>query len=193
MPVLDLGCGVSKRSETIGVDIYALPGVDLVCDLNRALPFRENTIDGLYASHVVEHVDTFLRLMDDIWRISKPDAWVRIWTPHFSSGSLTWGDPTHKRAFATQTFELLEGGNVHYIRSRFLVQIIRLNFFSDGSRPPCLGFRHRVYIHLGQWIERIVNRSRASQLRFERLWCQFFPFSEIFVELKVNKSAQAGG
>ncbi len=188
MPVLDLGCGTSKRAAAIGIDIYAVPGVDLVCDLNRTLPFGENTIDGIYASHVVEHVDTFLRLMDDIWRISKPGAWVRIWTPHFSSGMLTWGDPTHKRAFATQTFELLEGAQVHYIPSRFLVEMIRLNFFSDGSCPPCRAFRHRLYIRLGHWIERIVNRGRVSQLRFERLWCQFFPFSEIYVELKVKKT-----
>lgn len=189
MPVLDLGCGVSKRAGAIGVDLYLLPNVDLVCDLNRAMPFRDNAIDGVYASHVVEHVDTFIRFMEDIWRISKPDAWVRIWTPHFSSGLLTWSDPTHRRAFASQTFDLLGGGTVHYIRPMFLVKEIRLNFSTDGSRPVALGLRHRLYICLGKWIERIVNRSRANQIRFERFWCHFFPFSEIYVEFEVNKSS----
>ena len=188
MPILDLGCGASKRRGAIGVDIYPLPDVDLVCDLNRTLPFLDNTIDGVYASHVVEHVETFLRFMEDIWRISKPDAWVRIWTPHFSSGVMTWGDPTHRRAFASQTFALLGGGTVHYLPPRFLLKTIRLNLFSDGWCPGKIELRHRLYIRLGKWIERIVNRSRANQLRFERLWCQFFPFSEIYAELVVNKT-----
>ena len=83
---------------------------------------------------------------------------------------------------------LLGGGTVHYICSLFVVQAIRLNLFADGLAPPKIGLRHRVCVFLGKWIEGVVNRSRESQLRFERVWCHFFPFTEIFVELQVVKS-----
>jgi SAM-dependent methyltransferase len=157
--------------------------------LNRPLPFPDDTIDGVFASHVVEHMESFLQLMEELWRISKPGAWIHIWTPHFSSGTYTWSDPTHRRAFTSQTFELLRAGSVHYIHTRFLVRTLRLNLFTDGSCPPSVKLKHRLYIRLGRWIERGVNRTRDSQLRFERLWCQFFPFSEIYVELEVAKTA----
>src|SRR5260370_8558403 len=103
MPVLDLGCGASKRQGAIGVDRYPLRGVDLVCDLNRPLPFSDDTIDGVFASHVFEHMESFLQLMEELWRISKPGAWIHIWAPHLSSGTYTWSHPTHLRKFTTPT------------------------------------------------------------------------------------------
>ncbi len=187
MPILDLGCGAAKRSDAIGVDQFPIPKVNLVCNLNRVLPFRDSTIDGIYASHVVEHVDSFLQLMEEIWRISKPGAWVRIWTPHFSSGLYAWGDPTHRRAFATTTFDYLADRSIHYINCRFHVKTIKLNLFADGSILPALKIRHRVYLRLGEWIQEAVNRTRNAQLHFERLGCPFFPFSEVYAELEVQK------
>ena len=188
MPILDLGCGKAKRQAAIGVDLFALPHVDVLCDLNGTLPFAENSVDGVYASHVIEHVEDFLGLMQEIWRVSKPGAWVRIWTPHFSSGPYAWGDPTHRRAFASNTFDYLGDNQFHYIRCSFRAKSLRLNLFAGGSPPSASRLKHRIIIRVGGWIEHLVNRSRESQLRFERVWCYFFPFTEIFVELQVVKS-----
>lgn len=52
MTRVDLGCGAVKQAGFIGIDRYALPGVDIVADLNQPLSLRENSVDLLYASHL---------------------------------------------------------------------------------------------------------------------------------------------
>ncbi len=39
--VLDIGCGRHKLPQAVGVDYFALPGVDCVADLNHRLPFDD--------------------------------------------------------------------------------------------------------------------------------------------------------
>ena len=38
--IVDIGCAVHKRAGTVGIDCRALPGVDVVCDFERGLPFK---------------------------------------------------------------------------------------------------------------------------------------------------------
>ena len=36
MKKIDIGCGISKRDhESIGLDIVSLPGVDVICNIER--------------------------------------------------------------------------------------------------------------------------------------------------------------
>ncbi|HDY67077.1 MAG TPA: methyltransferase domain-containing protein [Candidatus Scalindua sp.] len=80
--ILDLGCGKAKREGAIGVDFVEMPGVDIVCDLNGKFPFPDNRVDGICASHIFERLDDFLFTMNEIWRICKPNVWVKISVPH---------------------------------------------------------------------------------------------------------------
>ena len=48
-PVLDIGCGAHKQPGTIGVDQRRVPGVDVVCDFERGLPFEDSSIAGAIA------------------------------------------------------------------------------------------------------------------------------------------------
>lgn len=187
--ILDLGCGKAKRDGTIGVDFVEMPGVDIVCDLNERFPFPDNSVDGIYASHILEHLDDILFIMNEIWRICKPNAWVKVWVPHFSSGTTTWGDPTHKRPFTISTFEYFTpGSDVHYINARFEVESVKLNFNLGGGHGKGTKLRHLIYFYLGRAVEQFVNRSRLAQKRFESRWCQLFPFSELYIVLRVIKN-----
>ncbi len=47
--ILDIGCGAHKQPGTIGVDRRRLPGVDVVCDFEHGLPFRDSSVDGAYS------------------------------------------------------------------------------------------------------------------------------------------------
>jgi len=54
---LDVGCGQRKLPGAIGLDRVALPGVDVVHDLNvLPYPFPDNEFNEIYARHVIEHV-----------------------------------------------------------------------------------------------------------------------------------------
>ena len=74
--LLDIGCGPNKRSQKhIGIDQVYLPAVDIVANLEEAnLPFKTNTVDGIVASHVLEHIHNFYGLMEELWRVMKPRA-----------------------------------------------------------------------------------------------------------------------
>lgn len=42
---IDLGCGTRKQKGYIGVDNKKLEGVNVVCDIERGLLFKDNTVD----------------------------------------------------------------------------------------------------------------------------------------------------
>lgn len=96
---LDIGCGAHKQPGFVGMDMQALEGVNIVHDWNDIpWPLPDECCLVVMASHVVEHVNPanggFLRWMDEVWRICKPDAEFVIATPHGSSQGYLQ-DPTH--------------------------------------------------------------------------------------------------
>ena len=80
---VDLGCGTVKQSGFVGIDRYALPGVDIVADLNHPLPLRDDSVDLLCASHSLEHVADLQAMMKEIYRACKHGAQVCIVAPYY--------------------------------------------------------------------------------------------------------------
>jgi len=108
--ILELGVGNNKKyNNSIGLDIINTINTDIVWDLEKTpMPFEDNDFDMVYCSHVLEHIDNLYELLKDIYRILKPKGLFIINVPHFSH----WGafaDPTHKRFFATNTFDYFIG------------------------------------------------------------------------------------
>ncbi len=122
--ILELGCGRVKHANAVGIDRIALPGVDVVHDLNqRPYPFDDNTFDQVYAIHVIEHLDSILAVMEEIHRITKPHALVTIITPHHSD-AISWQDPSHKwhlNSFSFSYFESTYATN-YYSTARFRIK-----------------------------------------------------------------------
>jgi len=104
---LNVGCGRNIKEGWVNLDSAALPGVDLVCDLERvrekpiALP--DDSVDQFLISHVIEHIRDSLGLMQELWRIAIPGAIALIRVPHGGSDD-AWEDPTHLRAYFPGSF-----------------------------------------------------------------------------------------
>ena len=129
MKTLDLGCGQNKRQDAIGIDRVALPGVDVVHDLNAyPYPFADNSFDEIYATHIIEHLDSIIHVMAEIHRIAKPHARVVVITPHYSDFQ-SWNDPTHKWHLTTYSMRYFEPGyeSSYYSRARFHTESIQLD------------------------------------------------------------------
>jgi predicted SAM-dependent methyltransferase len=95
---LDLGCGPKKKEGYFGVDALAMRGVDMICDLRvMPWPWADNSIDGVYCAHFVEHLTGMERIafFNELGRILKPGAEAEIITPDWSNAS-AYGDPTHQ-------------------------------------------------------------------------------------------------
>ncbi len=126
--ILDIGCGRKKQPGAIGLDRVDLPEVDIVHDLNQfPYPFEDNSFDYVYATHVIEHMDSILEVMEEIYRISKPGAKLRLITPHYSD-AISWQDPTHKWHLNSYSFRYFDAEyeSSYYTHARFRLLYRRL-------------------------------------------------------------------
>jgi len=104
---LNVGCGRNIMPGWINLDIAALPGVDVVADLEKCasipLPIESDSVDEFLLSHLIEHINNTLPLMQELHRVAKPNAQLVIRCPHGASDD-AWEDPTHVRVFFAQSF-----------------------------------------------------------------------------------------
>ncbi len=135
---LNLGCGTDIKQGYVNLDIIGREGVDVVHDLNRfPYPFSNDQFDEIYASHVIEHVDDVLRVLEELYRILKNDGYLRIKVPYFSSFG-AFQDPTHKHFFAEDTIRFYIAQNGYNRNFRFQVVNQKLNY--------TLPFRHIPFL-----------------------------------------------
>jgi len=104
---LNVGCGRNVLSGWINLDIAKLPGVDVVADIEKCsttpLPLDTDSVEEFLLSHVIEHVHASLELMQELYRIAKPNAKATIRVP-FGGSDDAWEDPTHVRAYFANSF-----------------------------------------------------------------------------------------
>jgi radical SAM protein with 4Fe4S-binding SPASM domain len=99
---LELGCGSTKEPGFVGVDRFALPGVDVVANLDDRLPFGDDSVDLVYASHSLEHVRSLTFTVGEIYRACKHGAQVCIVAPYYQQ-ALNLANPYHKQVFNEHT------------------------------------------------------------------------------------------
>ncbi len=171
MKILDIGCGKKKRNGAVGIDFHPETDADIIHDLNK-LPyhFSDNEFDMIIGDNVIEHLTNPLKVMEEIHRIAKPDAIVKIMVPHFSSCGAFF-DLTHKSFFSIRSFDIfLEGGPFpYYTKVRFRLLKSKIHF-------------GRLYRLLG--IEFIANR---SPLFYETHLAFVFQAFQLYFELRVIK------
>lgn len=79
--ILDLGAGGRRISpNTICVDFVPLPGTNLVADVHR-LPVADSSVDLVFATGLLEHVDDDRAVVQEIVRILRPGGLVHIEVP----------------------------------------------------------------------------------------------------------------
>jgi len=106
---LNLGCGRSKKQGYINLDSCDAIKPDVLWDLNKfPYPFEDNTFDEVLAFAILEHLDNTVKVMEELYRISKPNARVKIKVPYWASYGFAT-DPTHKSMFTEATFDYFTG------------------------------------------------------------------------------------
>lgn len=101
---LNLGCGNKPLKNFINVDYYNKTYADIIADLNQNLPFKSESIDLIYSDNVFEHIENFINLIQECYRILKKGGVLIIKVPYFKSKH-AFVDPTHKKFFTIQTMD----------------------------------------------------------------------------------------
>lgn len=83
---LDVGCGLNKKVGYIGIDVFNVKGVDLILDLEKnKLPLKNNSVDIIYTSHFLEHVDNPIDILKEFNRVLKIGGKLTIIVPHYTN------------------------------------------------------------------------------------------------------------
>jgi predicted SAM-dependent methyltransferase len=93
---LDLGCGKHPKDGFVGVDVRDF-GQAIVCDLRDRWKWEDNSVEEVFSSHFVEHLNAAERIhfVNELYRVLKPGASAEIVVPHWGS-SRAYGDLTHQ-------------------------------------------------------------------------------------------------
>jgi len=100
---LNIGSGLKRIDGYLNVDYNPQVNPDFIVDLEKGiLPFDNNSVDGIIAHHILEHIgDNFLKLMEEIYRVCKDGAIIDIEVPHHRHENF-FGDPTHRRPITVE-------------------------------------------------------------------------------------------
>lgn len=111
---LNLGCGDLTLPDYHNVDVVSGPGVDEVWDLDQhPWPWDTESVDGVVALDVYEHVEDPIGFMQELWRVCREGAKIRLRTTRWDSEQ-SYRDPTHKRFLTTGSFDYWRPGtDVH--------------------------------------------------------------------------------
>lgn len=101
---LDIGGGHNPQPGFTNIDILPLKEVDIVWDIETTpwqidgQEFPSESVSIAMASHALEHINpakgTFVKVMNEIWRILKPGGQFAFVVPYAESFGM-YQDPTH--------------------------------------------------------------------------------------------------
>ena len=137
---LNLGCGTDIREGWVNLDSAALPGVDVVHDINSLpLPFAADSFDEIVCQDILEHIADYTPLLKELHRVLAPGGMLRVRVPHFTSKN-NFSDPTHRRMFSSATFDFFtKGTRWHKARHYYFdfsfssITELELTFEQDGN------------------------------------------------------------
>jgi SAM-dependent methyltransferase len=161
---LNLGCGQDIRQGYVNLDIIKRDGVDVVHDLNSfPYPFADDSFDEIYTSHVLEHVDDVMRVLEELHRILAIGGTLIVKVPYYSSAG-AFQDLTHKHFFADDTARLYIAGNAYARKFSFALVHQKLQYTLPFRYLPFRGLLRHVLLNVVHEMT-IVLRATGKEAR----------------------------
>lgn len=119
---LNLGCGNKPLKGFINVDYYNPKYADIILDLNKPLPFKDESVDLIFSDNVFEHIQNLVQLIRECHRVLKIGGFLVVKAPYFKSKH-AFVDPTHVKFFTIQSMD-------YYVKGYFFNEHWR--FFDES-------------------------------------------------------------
>jgi ubiquinone/menaquinone biosynthesis C-methylase UbiE len=154
---------------------------DIIHDLDvRPWPLEDNTFDSVRAQDVLEHVSDFFGVMEEIYRVCRDGALVKVRMPFMSSLHFAT-DPTHRRAGTSGTFDYFDPklplGRYAYSEARFE----KVDFHYGRFHPGIIGKVFQPFDAL------IVPFCEWNSRAYEHYFAYVYPMHEVNYTLRVKK------
>jgi len=176
---LNIGCGTDIRKGYINLDSMAIPGVDVVHDIEKTpLPFPDNEFDEILCQDVLEHVE-YLPILKDLHRILKTGGKLNIRVPHFTSKN-NYIDPTHRKLFSINTFDFFIKNSKRREERKYY-----FDFCFDHIASSLITFRRKPFIVIyNRLVSPIVNHNQYMKELYETTgMSRLFPAENILITL----------
>lgn len=166
---IDIGCGNVCKKGFSGID-YAKYNSDVkyVVDLNKGkLPFKDNSVDSAYCSHVLEHLDNPMQMVSEVNRVLKKGSKFTIKVPYFAHPSSH--KPNHKNYWNLGCKDYFDG-----------------SYHEAYPHWSKVSFGHR-------WQNGVIYKPfelvfnlliKISPITYEKRFAYLFPFFELIIELE---------
>lgn len=183
--ILNLGGGHKKVAGRINIDLLDLDETDIVADLEQGLPFLpDSCVDEIQSNSFFEHIDNFQFLMEEMYRVLKPNGLIDAFVPHWSN-PYYYSDYTHKRFFGFYTF-------YYFVKNqkplkRKVPHYYTATNFEMMSQKMIFTSPFRKVRAVKEWLGKFINHSLKRQELYEELLSPILPCYGLEVVLKAIK------
>ncbi len=143
MRLLNFGCGSTYHPDWINLDAAPISPEVIAHDLHCRFPYAADSFDGVYGSHVLEHLEpqVGVRLLQECYRLLKPGGIVRIVVPDLET-------------IAKLYLQSLEGALVGDADARMRYEWIMLELYDQATRSSPGG-------EMGAYLRRSMSERTA--------------------------------
>ncbi|MBN1766755.1 MAG: methyltransferase domain-containing protein [Sedimentisphaerales bacterium] len=150
--ILEIGSGHHQRNDVINLDIQMNREVDIVADAHK-LPFASQSVDGIIAATLMEHVQNPGVILTEMKRVLKPGGYIYISMPfcypYHEAPSDYWRASIKGLRYLCKDFEQVATGTEMGPASVFSVflRAFLATLFSLGRYPI-----YRVLLEVFGWV-----------------------------------------
>lgn len=115
---INVGCGNDKKEGYLNIDSEASAKPDKKVNLDKyPWPFKANSCDEFYCSHVLEHLQEPVKAINEMHRILKKGGELVVIAPFYASPGAFY-DLTHKHFFGYRSFDSFCDGRAYNYMSK---------------------------------------------------------------------------
>jgi SAM-dependent methyltransferase len=154
MKKLNFGCGDKPLDEWENVDIQKGPKIKKSFDFNKfPYPLKENSYDLIKSDMVLEHLNCPDKVLDELWRISKPNGTIEISVPHYTNKG-AYDNLGHIHFFSEMAFwYYVNEGNMVNKKKKFEIESLEITPTSIGKIFP-----KKIRMKLGLFINGLLSQ-----------------------------------